>query len=316
SVGDIISVCVVVNNLIRALDDCRGSSAEYQEVIRELSALKDALQKVDAFSRSGASSVELKALCHSLNAATTQCRCIMESFFQKITKYKKYLREGGSGNLIKDSCFKAIWQVSQHADLARFRSEITAYTTTISILLGTANVALIQLNGKNLSSLLQHTEQKNDDAFTGLKNLLTNVYDQLRRTNETVAEEKNIINHATNMFRLSWKDMVRKVIAINVLTCRAVIMLQSYIDRPLNSQIWTLDDPIGRTCPVDVRFVNSWEAFYAVIETRFRTHPGHKKIQRKEFTFREASTGRDISRVQPWNNAFVAGERYEMSMVF
>lgn len=36
SVGDVISVCLLIKDLVKTLDDSRGSSAEYQEVIREL----------------------------------------------------------------------------------------------------------------------------------------------------------------------------------------------------------------------------------------------------------------------------------------
>ena len=36
SVGDKITLCIIIKDLVKALDDSRGLSAEYQEAIREL----------------------------------------------------------------------------------------------------------------------------------------------------------------------------------------------------------------------------------------------------------------------------------------
>ena len=36
SVGDIISICLIVKDLVAALNDSAGSTVEYREVIREL----------------------------------------------------------------------------------------------------------------------------------------------------------------------------------------------------------------------------------------------------------------------------------------
>ena len=47
SVGDIISIYIIIKDLVKALDDSRGSLAEYQEVIRELSALDRVLLEVE-----------------------------------------------------------------------------------------------------------------------------------------------------------------------------------------------------------------------------------------------------------------------------
>src|SRR5947207_4507221 len=69
SVGDIISVCLIVKDLVAALDDSRGSSTEYREVIRELWGLDRALLEVDLLSRTCDNTVELNALCMTARQA-------------------------------------------------------------------------------------------------------------------------------------------------------------------------------------------------------------------------------------------------------
>lgn len=51
SVGDIISVSLLVKDILVALDDSRGSSAEYQGIIRELYILDRALLEIGQLSR-------------------------------------------------------------------------------------------------------------------------------------------------------------------------------------------------------------------------------------------------------------------------
>ncbi|MCJ1481229.1 hypothetical protein MMC06_001385 [Schaereria dolodes] len=62
SVGDIIRVCLLVKDLITALDSSRGSSAEYQELVRELWALDRVLLEVELLVRTCSDIIELNAL--------------------------------------------------------------------------------------------------------------------------------------------------------------------------------------------------------------------------------------------------------------
>ncbi|KAF1974790.1 hypothetical protein BU23DRAFT_460501 [Bimuria novae-zelandiae CBS 107.79] len=67
AVGDIISVCLLVKDLVDALDEARGSKAEYQSVIRELWILDRALLEIDLLSRThgNGATPELRSLCET-----------------------------------------------------------------------------------------------------------------------------------------------------------------------------------------------------------------------------------------------------------
>jgi hypothetical protein len=56
-----------------------------------------------------------------------------------------------------------------------------------------------------------------------------------------------------------------------------------------------LEDPIGRPAPVHLQFITSWDAFNAVLEIRFRSVQGHRKIVQKEYGLQEEVTGREIN---------------------
>lgn len=140
SVGDIISLCLVIKNLVKALDDSRDSSSEYQEVIRELWSLDRVLLEIELLWRTCEDSIELNALRETAHRMADQCRSSMEAFLKKVQKYGPSLRDGGSGRMLKDASLKVRWQVAHADDLTKFRAEINAHCSAISMLLLTANL--------------------------------------------------------------------------------------------------------------------------------------------------------------------------------
>ena len=140
AVGDIISLCIVIKDLVKALDDSRGSSAEYREIIRELWALDRVLLEVELLWRTCESTIELNALRETARRMTDQCRSSIEGFLAKVKKYGPSLNERGSERVTRDIAMKLWWQVAHSAELMKFRAEINAHCNAISMLLVTASV--------------------------------------------------------------------------------------------------------------------------------------------------------------------------------
>lgn len=107
---------------------------------------------------------------------------------------------------------------------------------------------------------------------------------------------------------------------MNFAIFRAVLEIRAslpiHLERSLIQEPFLLEDAIGRIAPVHMQFITSWEAFDSVLDVRFRNIPGHTKILSKEYILQEHVTRRDISRDQPWEGAFLPGQRVDMSMLF
>ena len=73
--GDIISLCIIIKDLVKTLDDSRGASSEYREVIRELWALDRVLLEVELLWRTCESTIELNALRETVRRIVDQWRC-------------------------------------------------------------------------------------------------------------------------------------------------------------------------------------------------------------------------------------------------
>lgn len=53
-----------------------------------------------------------------------------------------------------------------------------------------------------------------------------------------------------------------------------------------------------------------------IIAKRFEKHPGHKKIQQREYAIEEGTTGRELSRATEWCMSLRPGQKVDMSVMF
>jgi hypothetical protein len=141
SVGDIISISLLVKDLVLALNDARGSSAEYQAVVRELHLLDISLLQVEKLTRVSEPSPQLSALYDSAKGVVEKCGSSVKHFIQRLDKYSKSLATGGSGSFVRDATRKVQWKITKKdEEIAKFRAEITGYTESINMLLATAQM--------------------------------------------------------------------------------------------------------------------------------------------------------------------------------
>jgi hypothetical protein len=140
SVGDFVSACILIKDVVQALDSSRGSSAEYQQVIRELWALDRALLEVVNLAQNFEMTVELNSLSHTARTVADQSLSCMRGFLAKIKGYEKSLGGVGSGRSWMDAKDKVMWALSKKEDLRKFRAEINGLSSAINMLLVTANM--------------------------------------------------------------------------------------------------------------------------------------------------------------------------------
>jgi hypothetical protein len=174
----------------------------------------------------------------------------------------------------------------------------------------------------NLSSQAAYTKQSLEDQRSSLDEI-----------NRRIEETKQIIlsrdsKISTISERVQWlknlgtelKAFMRWVILGNITLYREILSLRlaftSHIDRSISEEPFVLEDPIGRISLVHLRFVDSWDAFDAVMETRFRGKQGLRKIVNKQFTLEDARTGKEISRKRNIEDAILPGQRIAMAIIF
>ena len=139
SLGDVVALISIVKNLVNAFDNRKGSSADYQDITRKLSAFHRVLQEVDKLCRSSATTVGLDASSGAMLSVISQARRSIEAFTKSTGKFEPSLREGGSGSYLQDAAKKAQWKLFHSDCSAKLHSEIDLYCSVLSVLISTAN---------------------------------------------------------------------------------------------------------------------------------------------------------------------------------
>lgn len=143
AVGDIISVSLLLKDILVALDDSRGSCAEYQQLISELYILDRALLEIDQLCRRHEGTAELMALRSVAQKAVNDCRNSMDAFLTKFAKYRKALGAGSRANFMCTFPKKIQFAVIEKGTLEKFRAEIVAHSLSLNMLLTTASAYVI-----------------------------------------------------------------------------------------------------------------------------------------------------------------------------
>ncbi|KAF6235175.1 hypothetical protein HO173_006804 [Letharia columbiana] len=324
SVGDIISLSILIEDLVRSLDNSHGSPAEYQAVIRELWGVDHALLEVEVLFQSWEQTVHLRALRVTVNECVEQCRNCIVKFHEQIKKFEKSLQSGGSDSFIRDIAMKIRWQVSKD-DLAKFRAEINAHCFSINMLLTTTGVfvspshtlvvafikvnsTLAKMNDENVQTSSKQSELSHAKSSATQAYELAEIKSRLEENNALIKAAASETKDLGLRFDMDYLknlgadilSFMQKIWKVNFLTYKAVISLQTSIPAQLE-RCWTqepatLEDALGRVTAVHLEFLDSWEAFEAVLEVRFRQLPGHRKIRQGEYALQASSWKRDVER--------------------
>lgn len=133
SAGDLVAGINLIKDLIKALEDGAGASAEYRGLINELYTLEVALQQAKRLKLEDSQRPQRIAL----EQAAVQCQQSIDGFLTKIDKFQPSLRAGGSSRPWKDRFRKVQWALYHKDDINQFRAEIAGHASSINMLLMT-----------------------------------------------------------------------------------------------------------------------------------------------------------------------------------
>lgn len=145
---------------------------------------------------------------------------------------------------------------------------------------------------------------------------------------QSAASLKGYVSHLGRQL-ISKMDMVNKLgldlkrsttqmismmftITSDLSSIRAIVMR---LDRGPSEEYFVLDDITGRTFPIHLKTITSWEMLEFVLKERFKGRKGARRIQRKLYSLQEDNTHRGVDWSTPWESAFVPYQRVTMSLM-
>jgi hypothetical protein len=113
--------------------DSGGSETEYQDLVRELELLHNALQHLDKLNTATNPSPSLD----SIKYAALSCRHPLEQILNKIQRYDKSLRLWAGYNMksLRKTADKLRWALGQMDEIQILQSYINVHVGTINVLL-------------------------------------------------------------------------------------------------------------------------------------------------------------------------------------
>ena len=135
SVGDFIAGINLLIDSVKSLDEAHGAKADYQELGRELSSLKNALDGIQTFFPG-----QEVAQVAAVNTAVDGCRLCVDGFVQRNSKYESL--NSAPSKMWSLAAFKKgvlgiRWAVVKKNEVAKFRSDIHRHSDHILMLLAT-----------------------------------------------------------------------------------------------------------------------------------------------------------------------------------
>lgn len=133
SIGDFVTTLYLVKDIVRALNNSKGSSKEYLQVISELRGLELALIQVKA----QYDDISHQGQKDALRQAVAKCDGSIKDSLDGLSKYHGHLSVIGSGNRWKDAVRKIQWRFCKAEELTNFRLRISLHVGEIEMLLAT-----------------------------------------------------------------------------------------------------------------------------------------------------------------------------------
>ncbi|KAJ9607370.1 hypothetical protein H2200_008443 [Cladophialophora chaetospira] len=266
SAGDFISGVLLVKDIIKALDNVSGSSAEYDALRGELRGLERALHLVSNLPPGTCSTIQ-----HTTETCVQACHNIIQAFVRKAAKFDTTLIHAASTsqqNITRPPPWKAAlrkvqWALLKKEDVVRVRLEIAAQVAILNTL----------LNHKQLLA-----SENQDTALTQLHNQMSQQHGRLQQIEALLQVQKQLseegkgdlesfnqklasIQHEMS----STKTIVVLVWRLGRVLFQLMVQLQKWLANPLPAQVLLqrvaiLEDALGRTAPLHIEWLNSWEA--------------------------------------------------------
>lgn len=135
SAGDIVAGLKLIKQSIDALQDSKGSSSEFERLVREINSLEvslDCVQDLNLDATGGARSKQRLAL----QEAIENCQRCIDHFLSLISKYQPWLRaKVASRHAWKGNLMKIQWALCRKEDIKGFRAQLERHCSSINMLL-------------------------------------------------------------------------------------------------------------------------------------------------------------------------------------
>ncbi|KAH6975231.1 hypothetical protein BKA56DRAFT_675286 [Ilyonectria sp. MPI-CAGE-AT-0026] len=281
AVGDFISIGLIIRDIVTALNDSRGSAWDYRELIESLDLLERSLKEIYRIYSDPDLSGDLGGLRTAASDTARQITRALTEFRQKIAKYAGCLSGAGSGNLFKDAMRKVQWKLDEK-DIHKFRTEIECYTQSL-------RMNSITEQSQNMRRLMADLAALFILGFQ----MAYQIGGELKQT---------------SLFILYIGSTIYTELS-------GLHSLFTRLESSISEEYFTLQDAIGRTLPIHLRTITSWEDLGYIIQRRFEGMKGRRRVARHQYALEDHASRKELNQTMPWDHAFRPYQKVNMSIL-
>jgi hypothetical protein len=307
SVGDLIAGLRLVYVSVGAVRGTSSVQTEYAALSSEVQTLLGALETIDELDLEHRGSEKQWS---ALQTAVLSCKRCVEDFLASTAKYQPHLQVGAKGGWVA-GYRKIKWAVCRKEDVSVFRAQLDRHASSINMLLITFQAQESRRRGETQAA--QSSPSLEVSAPRSADRYGSDCDDDTARLLQGLSLEQR------QFFRLlmSQNQQLQKSLdEIQVLLrVQCAIPPQVLLQQPV-----ILLDAFGKIAPFHLEFIDSLDAFIAVLKIR-STQAGVqggalRKLDNREFHIRDTRRRRQIDFTRPWAAIFRAGQNVDMSMVY
>ncbi|WEW61352.1 hypothetical protein PRK78_006842 [Emydomyces testavorans] len=303
SVGDMIAGLKVIYASCEALRSASSSQLEYCALRAEIQSLLIALEAINDLDIEHRGTEKQWA---AINASVSSCKACIDAFLRETSKYDPHLQEGAKGGWTAG--YRRIkWAIYKKEDITRFRAQLERHASSINMLLitfqtqgqmGATNNAQSTQSATGMEMVTRSCALGEDNVTALLQGL---TLEQRQFFRMLISQNEQLQQSL---------DDIRQLIRL-----QAAIPPQVILQKPV-----ILLDAFGKIAPFHLDFIDSLDAFVAVLKIRSEQagvrNSGLKKLDKREFCIRDTHRRRNIDLDRPWTSVFRPGQNVDMSMVF
>ncbi|KAM7191363.1 hypothetical protein V8F33_008966 [Rhypophila sp. PSN 637] len=312
AIGDFISIASLIKDVLSALDDSRGSTKAYRDLIDEITHLQKALEQVEHIFRGPDLPSGLRHLISIAQSTITQVREALKEFQSRICKkYDNNLTEGGSGNIFKDAAKKIQFKLEEK-NVAKFRAELAGHRMCLELFLQVTAVRLEQENHKAVMAAMSETARSTTAVVHRYGH---SIESRLGFLGRRILSKLDFVARLGIDMTKSASQILSMMIAVSgdLSIIRSVVMR---LDRGVdNGEHFVLEDATGRSFPIHIKAITSWEAFNFILEDRFKGKKGERRTRRKLYSLHESASHLEINRSTHFESAFLPYQKVDMSLI-
>ena len=132
SVGDCLTAALIIKDILISFSSSRGSVAEYQELLKEISNLEHILALVKELPKD----VTRREEFESIERTSSDCQAVLNKYVVKFQKFHSSLEIGQSNGRIKDAARKVQWGLLMKQEVKSMRASLSQYVATLNAQLG------------------------------------------------------------------------------------------------------------------------------------------------------------------------------------